>query len=128
MPVSRDAVAILVLFNGLSLLAIIVGFLWIKLDRVARNVAAALKVEEKEMSQLSDAIAAANAAADDAITRVNADVADLKQQIADLQAQIDAGGATPDDLSNLASLQAKLAALDPAQPATTADIPPTTGG
>ncbi len=69
------------------------------------------------MSVLSDAIAAANASADAAVARVQTDVQSLKDQIAALQAQIDAGGSTPADLTNLAALQAKLDALDPTVPA-----------
>ena len=71
---------------------------------------------EKLMSQLSDAIAAASASTDAAITRVQTDVTSLKAQIAALQAQIDAGGATPADLQALADLKTKLDQLDPTTP------------
>ena len=70
------------------------------------------------MSQLSDAIAKVSASADAAVARVQTDVQGLKDQIAALQAQIDAGGASPADLQALSDLQAKLDALDPTTPAT----------
>lgn len=66
------------------------------------------------MSVLSDDIAAANGAADDAIARVSADIAALKQQIADLENQQPTGA----DLDALVALKDKLAALDPTNPAT----------
>ena len=66
---------------------------------------------------LDEAIAAATASADAAITRVTTDVASLKAQIAALQAQIAAGGATPAQIQALADLQAKLDGLDPTVPA-----------
>jgi hypothetical protein len=77
------------------------------------------------MSQISDAIAAANASADKAIARAQADHSGLEQQISDLQAKLAAAG-TPDpaDVQALADLQAKLDALDPENPST---LPPDTG-
>ena len=77
-----------------------------------------IKRLESKMSALSDAIQAGNDAADAAISRVNTDIASLKQQITDLQNQVAQGGATQADLDNLAALTAKLAALDPSNPAT----------
>ena len=76
---------------------------------------------EKLMSALSDKLAALGTTADAAIARVQSDVTALKAQIAALQATVDSGGATPDDLAALDTLNAKLAALDPTQPAT---LPP----
>ena len=94
---------------------------------------------EAKMSQLSDAIAAAKASADSASTsldaaigRVQVDVDAFKAQMAtmqakidELQALVDAGGATPADIQALADLKAeldahkaKLDALDPTNPAT----------
>lgn len=66
------------------------------------------------MSKVSDAIAEVNQAADEAISRVQEDVASLKQQIADLEAQQPTGA----DLQALNDLKDKLAALDPTQPDT----------
>ncbi len=74
------------------------------------------------MSALSDAIAADNASADAAIARVQATVSDLTAKIAALQAQVDSGGATPQDLADLATLQAKLDALDPTNSSTLAAV------
>lgn len=66
------------------------------------------------MSELSDDIDAANAEADAAIVRVQATIADLTQQIRDLENQQPTGA----DLQKLVDLKAKLAALDPTNPAT----------
>ena len=71
------------------------------------------QLEDKIMSQLSDAIAAANTSADRAIDRVQQDVTSLQARIDALQAQVDAGGATQADMDAIAALQAKLDALDP---------------
>lgn len=76
------------------------------------------QLEERIMSALSDAIAAATQSADQAIARVQEDVSALGQKIADLQAQVDAGLATQEDLDNLAALTAKFNALDPVKPDT----------
>ena len=71
------------------------------------------------MTALSDAIAAANQSADDAIARVNADetadqqvITDLRTEVARLQAIIDAGGGTPADIQALADLKTKLDQLE----------------
>jgi hypothetical protein len=84
------------------------------------NVAIGLSEAAKGwiMSALSDAIAKVNTSTDAAIGRVQTDLASLKDQVAKLQAQIDAGGASPADLQALADLQAKVDALDPTSPAT----------
>jgi phage-related minor tail protein len=86
---------------------------------VARALAPLLDaLKEQIVSQISDAIARLNTSLDAAVTRVTTDVAALKAQIADLQAKVDAGGATQADLDALAAAQAKLEALDPTSPAT----------
>lgn len=69
------------------------------------------------MSALADAIAAANTAADAAILRVQTDLANLQTEVTALQAQVASGTFSPDDVTNLAALEAKLAALDPQNPA-----------
>jgi hypothetical protein len=69
------------------------------------------------MSVLSDKIAAVGVALDKALARVDEDVLALVAKIAELQALIDAGGATPEDIAALDALQAKLDALDPTKPA-----------
>jgi hypothetical protein len=73
------------------------------------------KFLEKNMSQLSDAIAAASKSADDAIQRVQADVDALNAKIQTLQAQVDAGG-DPALVDKLNELRTKLDALDPTKP------------
>ena len=74
------------------------------------------------MSQLSDAIAAANTEADNAISRVQEDVTALQERIAELEQN----ASTPEDLAALDTLKQKLAALDPVQSATLKDVK--TGG
>jgi hypothetical protein len=59
----------------------------------------------------------------DATTRVQSDVANLRSQIAILQAKIDAGTATPADLARFDALQVAVDALDPTVPVV---IPPPT--
>ncbi len=76
------------------------------------------ELEAKIMSELSDAIAEATASADDAIVRVQDDVAALNTQIAELQAKVDAGVATPEDIAAIKALTAKTNALDPVKPQT----------
>jgi hypothetical protein len=78
--------------------------------------------KEEIVTEISDAIKAANDAADEAIARVDADLVDLRQQIVDLQAKIDAGTATAADIAGLSTLKDKLLALDPRRPET---LPPT---
>jgi hypothetical protein len=69
------------------------------------------------MSVLSDKISAVGVALDKALARVDEDVLALVAKIAELQALIDAGGATAEDIAALDALQAKLDALDPTKPA-----------
>jgi hypothetical protein len=71
---------------------------------------------DRIVSALSDAIAAASKSADDAIARVQSDVAALDATIEALQAKIDQGTATPEDIAAVQALQAKLDALDPTSP------------
>jgi hypothetical protein len=68
------------------------------------------------MSAISDAIAACKTSADAARDRVVADLTSLHDQITALQAQIDAGGASPADIQALADLKAEYDALDPTSP------------
>lgn len=75
------------------------------------------QMEARIVSALSDKITAVTASTDAAISRVQADVTNLKSEIAALQAQVDAGGASQADLDALDALKAKLDALDPATPA-----------
>lgn len=75
------------------------------------------------MSALSDKIAADTAAADAAIARSQAVVADLRAQVAALEARIATEAFTPDDLAALDALKVKLDALDPASPVVIAPDP-----
>lgn len=80
---------------------------------------------ESIVSQLSDKIAAASTATDAAISRVQSDVTDLQAKVAELQAIVDAGGASQADLDALDALKSKLDGLDPVSPVT---LPPDQGG
>ncbi|SRR6266404_1263633 len=91
-----------------------------RLDRIETLLRGLEAQEKKDMSKISDAIAAANGSADAAISRVNADLVALKAKINELQKTIDQGGASQTDLDALALLQAKYDALDPSNPATLA--------
>lgn len=73
-------------------------------------------LESRIMSKLSDKIAEVRAAVDEAVGRVQADVADLQSQIDALQAKVDEGTATEADIAALESIKADLAALDPTRP------------
>lgn len=94
------------------------------LHRVSVEDFASFRELEGRMSQISDAIAHLSTTVDSAVTRVQGDLAGLTSRVAALQAQIDGGGASPEDLAALAALQAKIDALDPAKP----DVLPPPGG
>lgn len=85
-----------------------------------------LTILEPLMSKLTDAVSALTKAVDDAVARDKAVVDDLNKQVADLKAQLAAGGLTAaeeDALADqLAAAQAKVDALDPTSPVT---LPPT---
>jgi hypothetical protein len=72
--------------------------------------------ENRLMSALSDKITAVGTSLDAAIARVQSDVATLTQKIADLQALVDQGTATPEDIAALDMLKSKLDGLDPTVP------------
>jgi capsule polysaccharide export protein KpsE/RkpR len=74
------------------------------------------RMEDRIVTQLTDAIKAASDAADGAISRTQADVSALRQQVADLEAQVASGGASQADMQALSDLKAKLDALDPTVP------------
>jgi predicted nucleic acid-binding Zn-ribbon protein len=71
------------------------------------------KKEEASMSALSDKIAAVKTAIADATDRVVTDIDALKAKIAELQAIVDAGGASQADLDALDEAKAALDELDP---------------
>ena len=88
-----------------------------KVDKLNTLVEQLIKKVGNTMSALSDKIAAVGSSLDAALARVDEDVQALVAKIAELQALVDAGGATPDDIAALDALQAKLDALDPTKPA-----------
>jgi phage shock protein A len=75
------------------------------------------------MADIQAALDSLESKVDSATTRVTTDVESMKAKIADLQAQVDAGTATPAQVDQLARLQAKVDAIDPTNPATTGDVP-----
>jgi len=87
-----------------------------KVEALASFVKTQHEKEMKAMSVLSDKIVAVGVSLDAALARVDEDVQALTAKIAALQAIIDQGGATPEDLAALDALQAKLDALDPTKP------------
>lgn len=70
------------------------------------------------MSKLSDELAATEKELDDAIVRVQEDVAGLDAKIVELETLIAEGTATQADYDMLARIKAKAAALDPKKPET----------
>ena len=70
------------------------------------------------ITDVQKAISDATKTVDDTIARVNKTVDDLKKQVADLQAQFSAQGATQQMVDDLAALNGRLAALDPADATT----------
>lgn len=94
-------------------------------DRVIRHVDGLFDMIETLVRQgrflmalLDDKIDAAKASADEALARSQSVTATLRAQVADLQAQVDAGGATPERIAKLEALKATLDAIDPTNPAT----------
>jgi len=75
-------------------------------------------------ADLNNSIAAANAEADAAISRVQTTVTSLKNQIADLETQVAAGNVPQATLDQLDALRTKLAALDPTDPSVLPNTPP----
>lgn len=71
------------------------------------------KFQEALMSQITDAINALKTSVDNAVSRVQGDVSTLNAKIAELQAKVDAGLATPEDMAALADIRAKVDAIDP---------------
>lgn len=72
---------------------------------------------EKNMSKISDKIAAVGTSLDAAIARVQGDVVTLQDKIAELEALVASGTATPEELDALDALKAKLDAIDPVKDA-----------
>jgi outer membrane murein-binding lipoprotein Lpp len=84
-------------------------------------------MEKKIVGQISDKLAETEAALDAAIGRVQTDVDALNAKVADLQAKVDAGTASPEDVATLDRIKAKLDALDPTSEATLPDTGGDTG-
>lgn len=79
------------------------------------------------MSVFSDQIKNLATSVDAAIGRVQLEESNLSAQVAKLQASVDQGLASPEDIESLKSIQAKLDALDLTNPATLpppGDVPP----
>ncbi len=69
---------------------------------------------EEQLSNLSDEIAALGTTVTDAEARVSTDVQALRDRIAELEAIIAAGSATPEDIAALEALRQRIANIDPA--------------
>jgi uncharacterized protein YPO0396 len=78
---------------------------------------------ESIVGQLTEKLTEVEASVDAALTRVQEDVAGLQAQIAELQAKVDAGLATPEDIETLNRIKAKADALDPVSDATIDEVP-----
>lgn len=78
------------------------------------------KLKGEIMSELSDKLAEIDASLDAALARVREDVDALNAEIADLKQKVSDGTATAADMEMLASLKARIDALDPT---TTATLP-----
>ena len=87
-----------------------------KVDALTSLVKTYHAKEMNAMSVLSDKIASVGVALDKALARVDEDVLALVQKIVELQALVDAGGASAEDLAALELLKSKLDALDPTKP------------
>lgn len=70
------------------------------------------------MAKIDDAVAAVDDSIDAETVRITAKQNDLAAQIAALQAQVDAGGASQATLDRLAAMKVKLDAINPATPTT----------
>lgn len=79
-------------------------------------------LEKLLMSVFSDLATQLETEIDAATARVQKDVAGLKQQIADLQAKIDAGVATPEEIARFQAAVTAVKAIDPTDPTV---LPPT---
>jgi outer membrane murein-binding lipoprotein Lpp len=84
-----------------------------KIDVTIRNHPDLRDYMEAWMSELSNKIAELDGKVDAATARISSDVAGLYAKIAELQALVDAGNATPADIAALAALEAKVDAIDP---------------
>jgi polyhydroxyalkanoate synthesis regulator phasin len=69
------------------------------------------------VSNLTDKLDGAEKAMNEAETRITTHVSELKQQIADLEAEL-GQNPTPEDLARIDVLRDRLAALDPSDPTT----------
>jgi hypothetical protein len=76
------------------------------------------------MSRISELIAECKVELAGVQARIIEDVANYEARIAQLQQQVDAGLATPQDLADLAELKATLAGLDPTNPNVLPTVPP----
>ena len=77
------------------------------------------------MSLLSDKIAELNTSVDAAVQRVQDDVTAFGVKIADLEAKVAAGSASPAEIQALDDLKAKIDAIDPTKPEVLPEPEPT---
>lgn len=81
--------------------------------------------QEVIMSLLSDKIAELNTSVDAAVQRVQDDVTAFGVKIADLEAKVAAGSASPAEIQALDDLKAKIDAIDPTKPEVLPEPEPT---
>jgi len=95
-----------------------------KLDRIIAILEHMAKKGETDMSKISDLIAECKLELAGVQERIQEDVANYEERIAQLQTQVDEGVATAQDLVDLAELKATLAGLDPTNPNVLPPVPP----
>ena len=88
-----------------------------RLDQLALLVAAQHAEEMEKMSVLSEKLDAIEASQAAMVVRIAEDVAAYEAEIAALQALVDTGVATPDELARLDAVKAILDGIDPRKPA-----------
>ncbi len=91
-----------------------VSGLLVVIHSVAFRLGNFLERMEWKLSNLSDEIAALGTTVTDAEARVSTDVQALRDRIAELEAIIAAGSATPEDIAALEALRQRIANIDPA--------------
>jgi phage shock protein A len=80
-------------------------------------------LEEYLMSRISDEIADVKASLEAAIQRTRLVVSNLEARVAELQARVDEGSATPADEAALAEVKTMLDQLNPSSPTTLPEEP-----
>lgn len=96
-----------------------------RLFRLESAEGATLKRLERAVSELSDLIAETKVEFLAAVDRVKNDVGALDAKIVELQAKVDAGGASKQDIADLRELKAIASGLNPTKPDVLPGPPPT---